>query len=86
MKNLLILVKMQLKEQLNFKRLTVENVKPFLYYGLGWSDTPGGEFTVEPGLWIQADANGVLPSEVKAPKGSGSSRFFRVKVTDNPGF
>jgi uncharacterized protein YqhQ len=27
MKNLLILVKMQLKEQLNFKRLTVENVK-----------------------------------------------------------
>ena len=29
MKNLLILVKMQLKEQLNFKRLTVENVKPF---------------------------------------------------------
>lgn len=66
--------------------MPVENVKPFLYYGLGWSDTPGGEFTVEPGLWIQADANGVLPSEVKAPKGSGSSRFFRVKVTDNPGF
>ena len=29
MKNLMILVKMQLKEQLNFKRLEVENVKIF---------------------------------------------------------
>ena len=29
MKNLLILVKMQLKERLNFKRLDVKNVKKF---------------------------------------------------------
>ena len=29
MKNLMILVKMQLKEQLNFKRLDVENVSIF---------------------------------------------------------
>lgn len=64
--------------------MKVENVKPLLYYGLGWSETPGGEFVVEPGLWVQADANGVLPSDVKAPKGTGSSRFFRVKATDDP--
>jgi len=64
--------------------MKVENVKPLLYYGLGWSEAPGGEFVVEPGLWVQADANGVLPSDVKAPKGTGTSRFFRVKVTDDP--
>ena len=29
MKNLMILVKMQLKERLNFKRLDVKNVKKF---------------------------------------------------------
>ena len=68
----------------NMVSMPVDNVKPFLYYGLGWSDTPGGEFTVEPGMWIQADANGTLPSDVKAPKGNGASRFFRIKVTDNP--
>ena len=62
----------------------VENVKPLLYYGLGWSETPCGEFVVEPGMWIQADENGNLPGEVKAPRGKGSSRFFRVKVTDDP--
>ena len=64
--------------------MKVENVKPLLYYGLGWADTLGGEFVVEPGMWLQADENGVLPGEVKAPKGAGSSRFFRVKVTDDP--
>ena len=64
--------------------MKVENVKPLLYYGLGWADTLGGEFVVEPGMWLQADENGVLPGEVKAPKGTGSSRFFRVKVTDDP--
>lgn len=64
--------------------MEVENGKPFLYYGLGWSDTPNGDYRVEPGRWIQADANGNLPGEVKAPKGKGSSRFFRVKVTDDP--
>jgi len=63
--------------------MRVENVKPCLYYGLGWSDTPGGEFHVEPELWIQADENGNLSSEVKAPKGKSASRFFRVKVTDD---
>ena len=67
-----------------FVTMTVENVKPLLYYGLGWSDTPGGEFVVEPGMWLQADENGVLPGDVKAPKGTGTSRFFRVKVTDDP--
>jgi hypothetical protein len=64
--------------------IKVENVKPLLYYGLGWSDTLDGEFAVEPGMWLRADENGVLPGEVKAPKGEGSSRFFRVKVTDDP--
>ena len=67
-----------------FVTMTVENVKPLLYYGLGWSDTPGGDFVVEPGMWVQADENGVLPNDVKAPKGTGTSRFFRVKVTDDP--
>ena len=67
-----------------FVTMAVENVKPLLYYGLGWSDTPGGEFVVEPGMWMQADENGVLPGDVKAPKGNGTSRFFRIKVTDNP--
>ena len=64
--------------------MPVENVKPYLYYGLGWSDTPDGDYHVEPGRWIQADANGNLPGEVKAPRGKGNSRFFRVKVTDDP--
>lgn len=64
--------------------MKVENVKPLLYYGLGWSETPCGEFVVEPGMWIQADESGNLPGEVKAPRGKGSSRFFRVKVTDDP--
>ena len=64
--------------------MPVENIKPYLYYGLGWSDTPDGDYHVEPGRWIQADANGNLPGEVKAPRGKGNSRFFRVKVTDDP--
>lgn len=64
--------------------MKVENVKPLLYYGLGWADTLGGEFVVELGMWLQADENGVQPGEVKAPKGTGSSRFSRVKVTDDP--
>lgn len=59
-------------------------MKPLLYYGLGWSDTPSGEFTVAPGCWVRADASGKLPSDVRAPKGTGASRFFRVKVTDDP--
>jgi len=64
--------------------MRVDNVKPLLYYGLGWSETPNGEYVVEPGLWLRADENGELPSDVKAPKGNGNARFFRVKVTDNP--
>ena len=64
--------------------MPVENVKPYLYYGRGWSDAIDGDYHVEPGRWIQADANGNLIGEVKAPRGKGSSRFFRVKVTDDP--
>lgn len=68
----------------DYVTMSVDNVKPLLYYGLGWADAPGGEFTVAPGCWVQADASGRLPSDVRAPKGNGSSRFFRVKVTDDP--
>jgi hypothetical protein len=68
----------------NMVFMSVDNVKLFIYCVLGWSGTPGGKFTVEPGMWIRVDANGTLPFDVKAPESNGTSRFFRIKVTDNP--
>jgi len=57
------------------------NVKPGLWYGLGRSATPTGDFTVE--TWLQADADGTLPGALTAPK-KGAAGFYRVRVTDCP--
>jgi len=57
------------------------NVKPGLWYGLGRSATPTGDFAV--GTWLQADENGRLPAALTAPR-TGVSGFYRVRVTDCP--
>lgn len=58
--------------------LVIDNVKPGLKYALGYTDTLAGEFAAE--SWTLATSEGQL--EVSAPKGEGSSRFFRVLVSD----
>lgn len=59
--------------------LETDTVKPNLFYGLGWSETPVGPFVVEDGAWVRADADGVLREALTAPK-IGPQGFYRVLV------
>jgi hypothetical protein len=68
----------------DYVTVNVLNVKGGLYYGLAWSNSIDGEFTVSDGGWVQALPDGTLPTALVAPKGDGSRRFYRVRVTDNP--
>lgn len=57
------------------------NVKPFLWYVLGWSASPDGPFAYD--AWRQADAEGGLPPFI-APR-SGSCGFYRLSVSTKNG-
>lgn len=57
------------------------NVKPLLWYALGTSATPAGNY--QPVRWIQADNQGRLPEKLTAAK-SAASGFYKVLVTDSP--
>lgn len=57
------------------------NVKPFLWYALGWSASPDGPFAYD--VWRQADAEGGLPP-FSAPK-PGACGFYRLSVSTKKG-
>lgn len=64
--------------------LTIDNVKPLLYYGLGHAPTVGAAFVVEPDGWVQADADGHLPGALTAPAEKQGRGFYKVYVSIDP--
>ncbi len=57
------------------------NVKPRLFYGLGYAGVLGDAFTVDE--WLQADEKGVLPKALTAPK-LPDRCFYRVFAKRKP--
>ena len=57
-------------------------LRPGLWYGLGHTDDLALPFEVADGAWVQAGADGTLPTPLRAPKGE-SSGFYKVFVRDS---